>query len=167
MGFAHVGYQAAVGLYYLYEGLDFAWVVGSHLDDGDVVLLGKTQEGLGHTDMVVEVALSVEYVILLAEHGGNKFLSGGFAVSTRNAYYWRVQRTTMLTSKLLQGGEHIIYYYVSVILGILCLVNYGIGAPFIECRLSIRIAIKRVALEGKEDASLGTVATVGGHDGVF
>ena len=167
MGFAHVGYQPTVGFHYLYEGLDFARMVGTHLYYGDVVFLSQSQQCLGHADMVVEIALSVEYVILLAEHGGNELLSGGLAIGACNTYYWRVQRTAMLTSELLQGGEHIIYYYVSVILGILRLVYDGIGAPFIECRLSIRIAIERVAFEGKEDASLGAVATVGGHDGMF
>ena len=167
MRLAHIGYQSAVGLYYLNERLYLARMVSTHLYDGDFVLLGEAQQGLWHTDVVVEIALRIEHVILLAEHCGYEFLGGRLAIGASDAYDGCAKGTTVLTCQLLQGGEYVIHHDIPVILGILCLVDDGIGATLVECCLSVCITIERVTLQGEEYASLGTVATVGSNYGML
>ena len=80
MGTAYVGDQTTGGLCCLYECLDITWMAGPHLDDGNLMFLCQTKKGLGHTYVVVEVALGVEHIVFLREHSGNKFLSCGLAI---------------------------------------------------------------------------------------
>ena len=103
MGFAHVGDEAAGGLCRLGEGLDVAGVAGPHLNDGYLVAGGQAEEGLGHTHVVVEVALGVEHVVFLGEHSGNQLLGGGFAVGASNADHRDVELATVLTGQVLKG----------------------------------------------------------------
>ena len=56
-----------------------------HLDDGNLVFLREAEEGLGHTHVVVEVALSGQHVILLRKYCLDQFLRGGLAVGAGDA----------------------------------------------------------------------------------
>ena len=84
-------------------------MVGSHLDDCDVVFLGQLQERLGHSDVVVEVALCIEHIVFLFQHGGNEFLRGGFAIRACDADDGGADMYTMIFGQLLQGGQHIVH----------------------------------------------------------
>ena len=117
--------------------------------------------------MVVEIALSVKDVILLAEHCGYEFLGSRLAIGASDAYDRCAEGTTVLAGELLQGGKHVIHHDIPVILGILCLVDDGIGATLFKGRLGVRIAIERVTLQGKEYASLRTVTAVGSDYGML
>ena len=98
MGTANVGDQSAGRLSCLGEGLDISRMAGTHLDDGYLVLLRETEKGLGHSHIVVEVALCVEHVVLLRQYGGNELLRGGLAVGACDADDGNVELTAMLTS---------------------------------------------------------------------
>ena len=102
---SHVGDESAGRLGRLGQCAYVARMAGPRLDDGDVVLLGKPEQRLGHAHVVVEVALGVEHVVSLAEHGGNEFLRGGLAVGARDAYDGNLELAAMLAGQVLEGLE--------------------------------------------------------------
>ena len=65
VGTTHVGDESVVGTDDFNEGFDFARMVGSHLNDGYVVVFCKLKEGLGYPDMVVEITLGIKHVVFL------------------------------------------------------------------------------------------------------
>ena len=105
MSASHVGDETTGGLSRLCQRLDVARVAGTHLDDGDVVFGGQSEECLGHPHIVVEVALRVEHVVLLLQHGGNELLCGRLAVGARNADDGYVELSAMLACQVLESLE--------------------------------------------------------------
>ena len=101
VGLAYVCYDAVVGLHDVDEGLNLPRVVGAHLYHCYLVLFGKAQQSLWHSDVVVEVALRVKHVILLRENSGYEFLGGSLTVGACHAYNPCAERTAVLVGKLL------------------------------------------------------------------
>ena len=80
-------------------------MAGTHLDDGYLVAVVQSEEGLGHAHVVVEIALCEEDIILLLQDGRNEFLGGGFAVGARDADDRDVELAAMLAGQVLEGLE--------------------------------------------------------------
>ena len=108
MGSANVGDQSAGRLSRLGEGLDVARMAGTHLDDGYLVLLREAEKGLGHSHVVVEVALCVEHVVLLRQNGGNELLRGGLAVGACDADDGDVELAAVLAGQGFEGLETVV-----------------------------------------------------------
>ena len=108
MGAAYVGDQTAGGLCRLCECLDVARMAGTHLDDGDLVLLRQAEEGLGHAYVVVEVALGIEHIVFLREHSSDEFLGGRFSVGSCDADDGDVELTTMFAGQILVSLQTIL-----------------------------------------------------------
>ena len=86
VGAAYIGDQSARRLAGLYQGLDVARMRGSHLHHSDVVAVVQTEQRLGHSHIVVEVALRSHHVVFFSQHGAYQLLSGCLAVGTCDAY---------------------------------------------------------------------------------
>ena len=63
MSFADIGDEAIIGFGDVDERLYLSRMVCSHLYNSDVMLGTQLQQRLWHTDVVVEVALRIEYVV--------------------------------------------------------------------------------------------------------
>ena len=66
--FAHIGDDAAVGLYDVAEHCNLAHVVGSGFNNGKFVFVSESKQGERHPYVVVEIALGVEHAESLGEH---------------------------------------------------------------------------------------------------
>ena len=110
MGTTNVGDKPTGGLGCLSKSLDIARMTGSHLDYCYLMVFVKTEQSLGHTDIIVEVALSVEHVELLRENGGNKLFCGGLAVGAGYADNGNIELAAMLASKIFESLERIINF---------------------------------------------------------
>ena len=108
VGTPHVGDESAGGLGSLYQRLDVARVRGSHLHDGDVVLVAQAEQGLGHAHVVVEVALRRHHVVALGEDGTDEFLGGRLAVGARDADDGDVELPTVLPCQVLVGLQTVV-----------------------------------------------------------
>ena len=112
---AYVGDDAVVRQDNVDECLDFSRMIGSHLYDGKLVFLGELEECLWHSDVVVEVALSVEDVVLLLQYGSDEFLGCGLAVGASDADDGGAELAAVVLGKLLECGEYVIYEDEAVI----------------------------------------------------
>ena len=65
MGTTNIGNQTTGRLSCFCECLDVTRMTGAHFDDGYLVLLRQTEQCLGHTNIVVEVALRIEDIVFL------------------------------------------------------------------------------------------------------
>ena len=71
----------------------------------------------------------------------------------------------MIGSQLLQGFQHVGNKYEAFVPACYSRIIYnGEGTTFPESRKGIVVAVECFSLQGKEDASLGTLATVGRYD---
>ena len=108
VGTSYVGDESAGGFGRLYQRLDVARVRGSHLYDGNVVVVVQSEQRLRHTYIVVEVALGSHHVIALREYGTNQLLRSRLAVRACNADDGDVELATMLTSQILEGLQAVV-----------------------------------------------------------
>ena len=163
MGSANIGYQTAGGLCSLSKRLDVARMAGAHLDDSYLVLLCESEQRLGHTYIIIEIALSIEHIVFLRKDCSNEFLGGSLAVSASDANDWDIELTTMLTGQILKGLQTIVDNDKSVISrgGNRCIIYDSIGTAFLEGRQSKLVAVERFAFQGQKDASLRTITTIG------
>ena len=111
MGASDVGDETTGGLGSLGECLDVAGMACPHLDDGDVVVGRQAQQRLGYADIVVEVALGVEHVVLLLEHGGDELLRCRFAVGAGDGDDGDIELAAVLTGNVLEGLEAVVDSY--------------------------------------------------------
>ena len=185
MGTTYVGDEATGRLSRFHQRLDVTRVTGSHLNDCNLVLLRQTEQCLGHTHVVVEVALGVKHIVFLGKHGSDQFLRGGLAIGAGDANHGDVKLTTVLTGQVLEGLEAVIdedepilklcimhscVPPVASVLrpsGELCIVNCelcivydGIGTTLFQGLQGELVAVERLAFEGEEDTSFRTVTTV-------
>ena len=68
VGTSDIRYHTACRLSVVDELLDVAGMACSHLNDGNVVAGIHAQQGLGYSNIVVEVALGVHDVVLLGQY---------------------------------------------------------------------------------------------------
>ena len=92
----HIGDDGIVGLYHVDESLDVARMRRTHLHNGNLMLRTKAKQGLGHAYVVVEVALCVQHVVFLLQHGSGEFLGRCLSVGARDAYDWRGKCAAMV-----------------------------------------------------------------------
>ena len=165
VGAADIGDESVVGLDDACERGYLAGVVGSRLDDRHRVLGAQAQEGEGHTDMVVEVALGVEDIMAPGEHGGTEFLGGRLAVGARDLQHAEsslAHRLTVGGGELLEGGEHVGDEDTAVVGGVRRLVDDGAYAAGFEGLGGKLIAVERLAPEGEEHHARLAPTRVGG-----
>ena len=169
VGTAYVGDHAAGRFHIFYESLDVARMRSSHLYDGNFMLWGKAEERLGHTHIIIEVALCEHHIVFFTEYGRDQFLGRGLAVGSCDSHYRNVEMTAMLTGQFLEGDETILYKDDSLIalLGILFFVYYCIGTAFLQGHGGKLVAVERGTLQSQEDTALRTVAAVGGNHRVL
>ena len=80
MRFPDVG-DAAVGRFCdKAEFLNVSLLVGSHLDDGNLVLGLQAQQGQRHADMVVQIPNSGKRIEFLLQHTMQEFLGSSFSI---------------------------------------------------------------------------------------
>ena len=152
VGTTYVGYDGIVRFYHVNQRLDVARMRRAHLHNGNLVLRTQSQQRLGHAYVVVEIALRVQHVILLLQHGSREFLGCCLSIGARNAYDWRGERASMIERQLLERGKAVVAQNVACIaLGrILRLVHYSIGAPLLERHCRKLVAVERCSLQGEE-----------------
>ena len=109
-------------------------MTGAHLDDGNLMVLRQTEQGLGHADIIVEVALCIEHIVFLGEHGSHKLLGGCLTVGTGNADDGDIELATMFTGQILEGLQTVIDKDEPVVIGRLhgWIVDDGIGTTLLK-----------------------------------
>ena len=167
MGFPDVGYQSVVGLDGLNERLDVARMARAHLYHGYLVLLSQAQESLGHTDVVIEVALGIQHFVLLRQHGSHEFLGCCLSVCARYAYHGYVELPAVVACQLLESGERVVRDDVSLVARILRFVYHCVGAALLKGGFGKPVSVERLSLQGEEDGAFGTVAAVGRYSLMF
>lgn len=168
VGSAHIGNHAAGGLDILDQRADVAGMGCAHLHYSYLVGVVESQQRLGHSHIVVEVALGVHHAVALGEHSRYELLGSGLAVGACDAYHGDVELAAVLACQLLEGGQTVVDQDVSAVVLIVFLVVYHhIGTALVEGGVGEKVAVERGAPERDEDASLRTVAAVGGYSGVL
>ena len=81
------------------------------------MILRQTEQGLGHTNIIIEVALRIEHIVFLGEHGSHKFLGGCLTVGACDADDGDIELATVLTGQILEGLQTVIDKDESVIVG--------------------------------------------------
>ena len=161
MGTSDAGDESAGGLSGLYECLDVTRMAGSHLNDGDIVVLSKSEQCLRYTDVVVEVALGGQYVILGGKYGGNELLGGCLAVGARNAHHGNLELPAVLTCQVLEGLEGVVNDnkpWVPLGGRQWGFTYDGVATALFKCLEGIVVAVELVAFQCEEDAPLRAVA---------
>ena len=156
--FSHVGDESAGGFGCLYQCLDVARMTGSHFHHRYLMLLVESEEGLGYTHVVIEVALRVERVVFLRQHRGYQFLCGGLPVGTCNANHRDIKLPTMFASQVLEGLQYVIYQDETLVLPIVGIVYHGVCASLLDGCCGKLVAVKRFAFQCEEDTPFGAVA---------
>ena len=168
VGFSHVSDQATGGLGSLGKGLDVARVACPHLDNGNLVVGIQAEQGLGHADVIIVVALGGHDMVTLSQNLAHEFLGRRFAVGASDTHDRDVETAAMLTRHVLErlqcvGHKH--HQLVAMITVIdLLIAHHSDSTSLVKCLSGKLVAVKAVALEGDENAALGAVTTVGGND---
>ena len=162
MCLTHIRYDTEVWQHYFHQCLDFSRMVGTHLNDSDVMLSRQLQKGFRHTYMVVEVALCIKHIILLLQHRGYQFFCGCLSVGACDANDRSTQMNTVIFRQLLQGGQHIFHQnkVFVIFLGIFLLVNHGICCSLFQCSFSISITIKSFTFQREKHRALRHITAV-------
>ena len=167
MRFPDIGDESAIGLHDFAQLRDFARVIGASFDHGEIVFGAQTEQREGHTDMIVEVAFGVEHLEFLAEHRGNEFFGGGFAVGAGDLQHRGVEHTAVVGRQFLQYGKYVVDKKATrIFYSHFGIVHHSVGATVgqgVECK---GVAVELVAAQREEKTALGTVARVGRHHGM-
>ena len=115
---------------------------GSHLHHSDVVAVVQTEQRLGHSHIVVEVALCSHYVVFFSQHGAYQLLGGCLAVGTCDAYDGQLELAAMLTSQVLECLQAVIHEDDAFVRLVFFLVNDGVGTAFLQCLLGKLVAVE-------------------------
>ena len=168
MRLAYIGDQTVLWLDNLHECLYVARMAGSHLHNGNVVVGGEPEERLGHTYIVVEIALGEKDIETLREHRRDKFLCGGLAVGACDADDGNVELAAVVTRQELESAQAVIdndipwvYPSRSVCHGTLRFINNSKRASLLQCSGSKLVSIERPSLQCNEDGIGWTVTAVG------
>ena len=165
MGTPHVRHQPVVGLHDLCQQGYLAGVVGARLDDGHLVLRTKAQQRQRYADMVVQVALSVQHTVALAQHGRQQLLRRRLAVGARHLYDRPAEAAPVACRQRLQGLQHVGHQHVAAVtlhdhFGI---VDDSDGTTLRQRLGGKAVAVERLAPQGKEHTTLRTATAVGRH----
>ena len=131
--FAHIGNEAAIGIYNFAQVGNFSRVVGSRFNHSNLVFLREAQQCFGYTNMVVEVTFGEEHVVALCKNGSGEFLGSRLTVRTRNLHDGQSQLLAMMVRQFLQHQQHIAHiYHAPVRTCHLRIVHNGVCAPFCQ-----------------------------------
>ena len=161
MGASYVGNQATCRLGSLHQRLDVARMRGSHLHYGNVVLLVQPEQRLGHTHVVVEVALCSHHVIAFRQHRAYQFFRCRLTIGSRNANDGNVELATVFASQVFVGLQTIINQQDTLVCLIFLLVDNRIGATLLEGLQGKLVAIERGTFQGQKYTTFRTVARIG------
>ena len=159
---ADVGDEAAVGVGDAAEEFYLAGVVGTHLDNGHLGVLGDGEQGEGDAEVVVEVALGGRHPVAAGEDGGDQLLGGGFAVGAGDADDGDGEVAAVLAGKLLEGAQHVGHDDAAVVDLVLRVADDAEGGALLQGLRREGVAVEMLAPEGEEDAPGGDGARVGG-----
>ncbi len=160
---AHVGDKAEVGVGDATESLNFARMVGTHLDDGNLCIGGDGKEREGHSEVVVEVAGGGVGAVAFGQDGVDKLLGGGLAVGAGNAYEGDRELAAVVSGELLKGGEHVWHHDAAVIDFVLRVADDAKCGTLFQCLGREGVAVEGLPTEGKENAAGGNLPRVGSH----
>ena len=114
----YVGDDAKIGLCNVHQFLDVARMAGSHLYHTHLVLLLQPQQGKGHADGIVQIALRIENVEFLAKHGSNELFGCGFAIGASDADEGSAQLSAMMACQGLQGLKTVFHQRIALVIGL-------------------------------------------------
>ena len=165
----YICYYSAVGLHDVHERLDVARMACTHLHHGNFVLRLEAQQCLGHTDVIVEVALRVEHVVFLLQHCGEEFLRCRLTVCSRYADDFRAEAAAVVIGEQLQRVQTVLAEDEAAVAfrNEFGLVHYGVCASLSDGLHGEGVSVERCPLEGEEDGTFGAVAAVCRHHGVL
>ena len=161
MGAPYVGNQATCRLGSLHQRLDVARMRCSHLHYGNVVFLAESEQGLGHTHVVVEVALCSHHVIAFRQHGAYQFLRRRLTIGSCNANDRYVELAAVFASQVFVGLQTIINQQDTLVSLVFLLVDNRIGATLLEGLQGKLVAIERGTFQGQKYTTFRTVARIG------
>ena len=91
----------------------------------------------------------------------DKLFGGGLAVGASNADEGDGELPTMVSGKLLKGGEHVGHHDTAVVDFVLRVADNAKGGTLFESLGREGVAVEGLALEGKEEAAGGNTPRVG------
>ena len=107
MRLSDVGDEAAGGLGSLGKRADVARMACAHLNDGDVVFVGQSEQRFRYAHVVVEIALGGQNIVFLGKHGTNQFFRRGFSVGARDADDGNLELAPMLACEVFEGLQRV------------------------------------------------------------
>ena len=169
MGAAHIGNQTAVGLGKTAKLRNLARMVGSGLHYGQIVFGTQAKEGQGHTNVVVEIALGIMYVVFAAKDGGQEFLGGGLSVGSGYLDHGPAPLSAVPCRQLLEGGQDIIHQHKTGISGRdnRPVVHHSHCTPLLQRLPGILVAIERFATKREKHTARRTFSAVRGYHRMF
>ncbi len=86
MALADIGHHADVRPGHLAQAVHLPKVADAHLHHGQLMLPADAQQGQGHADLIVEIALRLQDAVLFRQHGRDELLGAGLAHAAGDAY---------------------------------------------------------------------------------
>ena len=156
MGRAHVGNHGQIRFAAAAEPFDFAQAPHAHLHHHRPVLARRLEQGQGHADVVVLVALAGPHGPSGGQHGPEQFAGGGLAGRTGHRQHRGGQLAAPQQAQRLVSRQGVVYQPVGQARG------DGLGSiPLHQGRLGPkasgfgqeRVAVKAFAHQGHKQAA--------------
>ena len=141
-------------------------MVGSHFNDGDLSVFWNGEQGEGHPDMVVEVALGECRFVPCLQNRGSQLFGCRFAVGARDPDEGNVKLLPVMNCQFLQGGQGVVHHNTAVVAGQISPLGDCVGCSLfqgVECEL---VAVKIFSFQTKEKRVWRNVARVCADAGV-
>ena len=169
VGIADVGDDTYVGLDGSGQIVDLAKAVHAHLQHAHGVLIGQTQDGQGHAQIVVEVALGFQDVILLSQHAGDHVLGSGLAHAAGDRHEGNGKQRFIPDSQILQRHFGVFHLDIELVSAVTLQFPVGedAGGAVFQGGVNIGMAVEALPHNGQKQSAFmdGTAVHVHHVDG--
>ena len=165
-----VVHQGHGGLCQSGELCNFARVVHAQLHDRNPMVSAQAQQGEGHPDVVVQVALGRQVGVARCidlQDGGNHLRHRGLAIAACDCNQWQLKLRAPGTCQLAQRGLGVMHFNAGQTGGQPMRLQTAAAddrnRAFALRLMQERIGVKGVALQGHKQVAAGNAAGVGVH----
>ena len=163
MRLADVGDEAIIGVSNMAEEVNLTRVVGAHLHDGNLSIRLDAQQGERHTDVVVQVALSVDDIVFLGQYRRDEFLGGRLAIGAGDGKHNSFALSAVIGGEVLQGLQSVIHDEDALVLRQVFAVSDDEAGHALLGHLQGKVVgIEVLTFQGEEDSVFFDLAAVGG-----
>ena len=130
-------------------------MVHAQLQHGNFVLPAEAQQGHGHADLVVQVALGLEHPVLLPQHRRHHVLGGGLTHRARQGHHRYGELFLVILGQIPQGPLGVGHLHIELILPIALPLPGGETAhcAALQGGVDVGVAVEPVPHQGDEQGA--------------